>query len=132
MVRLTADDFFTGLFAALVSKGIPVISIRNERFEEALAPVFDKLKALAVGQGLDLRFRIRLHPFHNDSTTVRDAIYNAAQSGLISLDNPEYQDIRFKISDTQALKMLEDIPGGKELFLDLAESFIENKDLITV
>jgi len=126
MTNITTDDFFTGLFAALVFNGKKGLSIRNERFDRSLVPVFQKLQELAPSKGLDIQFRIRLHPFHGDSITVRTAIYSAAQHGLISLDNPEYQDIQFKIDKEQANQILGNVPGGKDLFLELAADW---KDL---
>ena len=130
MTKLTADDFFMGLFAALAYKGLNYISIRDERFDKSMAEVFSKLEALAPEKGLDIRFRVRLHEFHNDSITTRNAIYSAAQNGMISLDNPEYQDIRFRIGRGQADEILEIIPGGKELFLKLAEEFVRQYNLV--
>jgi len=130
MIKLTADDFFIGLFAALASTGLNYISIRDERFDKSMAEVFNKLEKIAPEKGLDIRFRVRLHAFHNDSIATRNAIYSAAQNGLISLDNPEYQDIRFRIRPGQADEILETIPGGKELFAKLAEEFLRQYNLV--
>jgi hypothetical protein len=130
MIDMTIDDFFAGLFAALVFNGRKGLSLRNECFDSSLVPVFEKLQQLAPSKDLDIQFRIRLHPFHGDSITVRDGIYSAAQHGLISLDNPEYQDIQFKIDKEQAAQILEDVPGGKDLFLELAKDW--NLDKVAV
>lgn len=132
MVRLTADDFFTGLFAVLSSKGVPGISIRNDCFDKGIVPAFNKLLQVAEKFGLEIPFRIRLHQFHGDSITVRNAIYGAAQRGLVSLDNPEYQDVRFQISRDQAENILHDIPGGKDLFIDLAEEFLKSYEAVAI
>lgn len=132
MLKLTADDFFTGLFSALASEGLVVISIRGDRFDKAVAEAFNKLQELASEKDIDVRFRVRLHQFHNDSITIRNALYSAAQQGLISLDNPEYQDIRFKIKRTQASEILKTIPGGEDLFSELAEDFRKNYDLVPI
>jgi hypothetical protein len=126
--RLTADDFFTGLLAALAYRGRKVISIRNERFDAILADVFADLLSKASDEGLDVRFRIRPHFIHGDSVTVRDAVAAATQADLISLDNPEYQDIRFKIGRDDAEFFLERLPASKDFFLNLADSFLEHYD----
>lgn len=132
MIRLTVDDFFTGLFATLASKGLKSISIRDEGFDKSLVPAFNKLLELAPQKQLDIPFRIRLHQFHGDSITVRNAIYGAAQRGLISLDNPEYQDVRFQIGCEEADEILQDIPGGKALFKDLTAEFLKRYEVIAV
>lgn len=121
---LTADDFFSGLFAALALEGRRKISIRNERFDRALDYVYRKLAKHSQSKGIDLRFRIRLHPIHGDSVTVRDAIAHAAQRDLISLDNPEFQDIQLKLEAPEARAILNSVPGKSALFLPLARDFL--------
>jgi hypothetical protein len=132
MIKVTEDDFFLGLFAALVSKGQTSISIRDDHFDKSVAEVFNKLLESSSKWGLDIRFRIRLHKFHDDSILIRNAVYSAAQRGLISLDNPEYQDIRFKIKPEQANQILQSVPGGKELFSELADDFLRQYNLAGV
>src|SRR5258706_3349066 len=100
--RITADDFFTGLFSAMALKGFTVLSLRNDVFDKAVERVFQKLESIAKYHHYDLRFRIQLHPVHRDSSVVRDSITNAARRDLISLDNPVYPDIRLKISPDEA------------------------------
>src|SRR4051794_28362718 len=99
MAKVTADDFFAGLFAALIEKGQKTLSIRVDRFDPAIASVFGSLQEQAGKHGdLTIRFRVRPHPVHGDSMTVRNALAAAAQRDIISFDNPEYQDIRIKLS----------------------------------
>jgi hypothetical protein len=123
--RVTEGDFFTGLFAALTLRGSSVISVREQRLERALAPVFEEFMKRATSENLDVRFRIRLHPFHQDSITVRNAICHAAQRDLIGFDNPEYQEIRLKLTKDEAERILATLPT-KELFLTAADKFIDS------
>ena len=130
--KLTVDDFFTGLFAALAIKKKTTISIRNDRLDSAISSVFEGLHSRAASEDLDLRFRLRVHPDHGDSIAVRDGLYNAAQRDLIGLDNPEYQDIRLKLSPEYAEKLLETLPGGRKLFLELSEEFLKHYDAVVI
>lgn len=123
--RLNADDFITGLFAGLALAGQTTLSIRGDRFDRIMHGVFDELVERSSDADVDVRFRIRPHPVHGDSMTLRDAISAAAQRDLISLDNPEYQDIRFKFGPSDAAQILDRLPGGSELFNPLANSFLE-------
>lgn len=123
MIRITEDDFFVGLFAALAGRGFRLFSLRNDQFEKAVAKVFDKLKRKAVKEGYDLRFIIRLEDFHNDSIVIRDAVATAASNGIVSLDNPVYQDIRLKISRDESDVFLKTVPGGKALYDELSKEF---------
>lgn len=124
--RLTADDFFTGFLAALARRGHPTLSLRKDRFDKAVAHAFDHLLSNASKNNLNLRFRIRLHPYHQDSQTLRDAITSAVQRDLISLDNPEYQDLRLKIAPDDADFYLKDLPGGEDLYLSLVDRFLDH------
>jgi hypothetical protein len=122
---ITADDFFTGLFAALAVRHIPVVSRRGRRFDEALAKAFEGFRAQSEQQNIGVGFRIRLHPIHGDSVAVRDGIAMAVRRDLISLDNPVYQKIRLKLSSEEGAAILDQMSGEKELFQALADSFLQ-------
>lgn len=126
-IRVSADDFFTGLLAAIAYRGRRRLSIRGERFDAIVASTVEQLRARGGGE-FDLRFRVRPHYIHGESTTVRDAIAAATQADLISLDNPEYQDIRLKIAPATAEEILADMPVDKQVFLELADSFLSAYD----
>jgi len=125
--RLSFDSFFTGLIAALVYRGRRAVSIRGDRFDRTIADVVAHLRE-QYGDEVDLRFRVRPHYVHGYSTTVRDAIASATQADLISLDNPEYQDMRFKIDRDDAEDLLDRLPLGREAFLELADEFLRAYD----
>ena len=122
--RLTADDFFTGLFSALAEKKESVFSLRGQRFDKAVEQTFSALVARAPSLSLDLRFRIRLHPIHGDSSTIRDAISRAAQRDIVGLDNPEFQDVRLKVTGKDAPLLLASLPAGPALYAELADRFM--------
>jgi capsid protein len=123
--RLSADDFFTGFFAALTMKRCKTVSRQGQTFDSALADTFDTFQKHAKELDIDLGFRIRLNPIHHDSVVVRDGIAGAARRDLVSLDNPIYQNIRLKLSEEEARKLLERLPGGQELFAGLVEQFFD-------
>lgn len=121
---VTLDDFMTGLLAGLAAEGVSVVSIRGTHFYSSVVKVFTELRAVEGQEGLDLRFRIRLNPVYGDSADVREAITRAVQRDIISLDNPVYQDMRLKIGEDDADLYLKELPGGRELYLRLARSFM--------
>jgi hypothetical protein len=123
-VRITADDFFAGLFAVLAQRERMALSIRVDQFDSVLATVFERLRERA-GDDVNLRFRIRTHPMHRDSPTVQDALGRAAQRDLISFNNPEYQDITIKLASDEATRILENLPGGTDLYKQVADDFLE-------
>jgi hypothetical protein len=122
--KMTAEQFFGGLFAALACKGWRAVATRGEVFQKAVASTFQKLMEQAPEKGIDPRFRIYLDPIHLDSPTIWDSVSKAAQRDLISLANPEFVDIEIKLSKNGAQSLLSAIPGGVGLFAELAEHFV--------
>jgi hypothetical protein len=122
--RITADDFFAGLFAALAERGEKTLSIRIDQFDPVIKGLFDYLAENAEQEDVQLRFRIKPHPIHRDSLTVQGALARAAQRDLISFDNPEYQDIRIKLGTEEARRILKGLPGAPDLYERLAERFV--------
>jgi hypothetical protein len=123
--RMTADDFFAGLFAALAVRGLTTFSIRIDQFDPFITSVFKGLTHRAAESKINLRFRINPHPLHQDSLTIQGALARAAQRDLISFDNPEYQDIHIKLARDEAMRVLEGLPGGPMLYESLADEFID-------
>ena len=123
--RFTTDDFVTGILAALVLRNIPTISRQDIRLDGAFAKVFSEdLGEQAELHNLDIRFRIRQHPIHGDSFTLRDAILSAALRGLLTFDVPG-GDIRLQINASWAQDILSGLPGSPEMYKGLAAKFVE-------
>jgi hypothetical protein len=121
---LYMPDFMTGMLAALAVKSVPVLSLRSNRLDQAFARLNEDIKREALASGLDPKFRILLHPVHQDSSQLQQAIYEAAQRDLVSLDNPEFQRVRLKISPDEALAYFAGLPGPKEMYFRLAERLL--------
>lgn len=126
--RLSFDSFFTALLAGIASRGRRTISIRGDHFDQLIARVAEDLRNRYPADELDLRFQVQPHYIHGYSETVRDGIAAATQADLISLDNPEYQDIRFKIDRDEADDILERMPLERDVFLSLADEFLKGYD----
>lgn len=122
--QVSEDDFFTGLFAALAARRLETVGHTDERFFQAVARAFARLQAEAEARHLDVRFRVRLHPIHRDSEVIREGLSRAARARLVSLDNPSFKSVRLCISPAEADHFLRRLPGGRELYEDLAESFV--------
>jgi hypothetical protein len=125
--RLSFDSFFTGLLAGLVCRGRRAVSIRGDRFDRTVAELAADLQK-RYGDEVTIRFRVKPHYVHGYSSTVRDAIAAATQADLISLDNPEYQDMRFKIGVEEAERLLSRLPLDKNVYLELADAFLRSYD----
>lgn len=126
--RVTADNFVTGIFGVLAKRGYTKVSIRTDMLDEAMAKAFTRLAERAKASDLDLRFRVN-RDLYGTSPVIRTAISRAAQRDLISLDNPEYQDIRFT-ANARSLD-LDHLPGGSAMYKELADVFIASYEART-
>ncbi len=123
---VSVDDFITGLLAGFADADVSSLSIRGAEFYRAIEDAFTALASAATELRLDLRFRVFLDPVYGDSPVVRDAISSAVQRDLVSLDNPEYQDMRLKIGHEEAVLLLKSLPGGRDLYTGLARHFLDS------
>ena len=121
--RMTEIDFFIGIFAALSSRDRKTL-LFNDSFERAMERVFRELTDYAKKKGVELRFRIRLHPFHGDSQTIYRGILTAAQMGIIALDSPGNRIIRIRLTKERANAILGHVTGGK-LFIEFTDRIID-------
>lgn len=120
---VSLDDFMTGLIAGLAKLGVDVVSIRENLFYKAVIDAFEVFKTEAQIAGVSPRFRLRLNRVYGDSPDIRDALTRAVQRDLVSLDNPEYLDVRLKISRGDADLYLERLAGNADMYLDAAREF---------
>lgn len=123
---LYLSDFMTGLLAALAQKHIQSLSLRKTHLDRAFAETFRDLEEEAKKSDLLVRFRIRTHPLHHDSPAILQALYDAAKRDLISLDNPEFQDVRLKIAANEASAYFRSLPGDEAMYVRLAEAFLRH------
>ena len=124
---VTVNDFMSGLIATCATRGISTLSLRGDAFFEAMKAAYEALRAIAPSEGLELRFRIILDEIYGDSPTVREAISTAVQRNLISLDNPEYQDMRVKFGRYEADKILAGLPGRPEVYAAVTDAYLEHE-----
>jgi len=124
-IRLSSEQFLAGLLASLALRSWDRISIRGDRFDRASAAAFEELERLGDNYHVRPRFYIVPHPTYGDSTVMRDAIARLAQWDLLSLDNPEYQDLRLKISPSYAEQVFDRLGLDRALFRALADRFVE-------
>ena len=121
--RSTLDklDFGVGLVAGLVLRGETTINERNlavlhESFLEAFKVVEKQL-----GRE-NLRFAIILHRVHRTSTDVFNIM--SYWLGLWATRDSPGTIYRFKMNEDSAEKILEGLPGGRQMFLDATDAFL--------
>ena len=129
---VTVDDLMTGLIATCAMRGLSTLSLRGDRFFEAIEASYRELERLAPDAGLDVRFTVLLDRVYRDSPVVREAVSTAVQRNLISLDNPEYQEMRIKFSRDEAARLLKDLPGDARVYDRIADVYLEDQPVPVV
>lgn len=118
------NQLLTGLFSVLAQRGVSTISIRTDRVDEVLVQVYKELEKRAAADRLELTFQIR-RGLHGTSSQLRKALKLAALRDRVSIDNPEYQDIRLSATKLP-YEHLDRLPGSKGLYEDLADIFLSS------
>jgi hypothetical protein len=122
--ELSADDFIAGLFAALAKRRVKTLSMREDNFYAGTRASFEKLQFLSGGDNaIRLNFRVILDPLYGDSSVIREALNSAIQRRLVSLDNPEFVDIRMKFGPDEAVELIDRLPGDPSWYDQLADAF---------
>jgi 3-dehydroquinate dehydratase len=119
---LSLNQLLTGLFSVLAQRGISTISIRTDRVDEVLVQVYEQLEKTADAESVELTFQIR-QGLHGTSSQLRRALKLAALRDRVSIDNPEYQDIRLSESKLP-YEHLSRLPGSEKMYEELADTFL--------
>ena len=115
----------TGFLAALAARHVSVVSIRDTEFYAAVVRTFNELERVADQRNLRLKFWLTQDATHGDAPEVREGITKAVQRDLVSLDNPTYTQMRLKITEADAQRYLNRVPGDADLYLSLADVFMD-------
>jgi hypothetical protein len=121
--RITADDFFTGIFAVLTAKNCRSLQY-SKNFEKDMEKLFKEFLPLAEKKDFMVCFRIKLHEFHQDSITVANGLLAARQRGVFHFDGKKHDIITIDFTKEWAESILKDNPWG-ELFQEFSPKIIE-------
>ena len=119
---LSLNQMLTGLFSVLADRGISTLSIRTDRVDRVLVKVYEELATRASEEGLELTFNIR-RGLYGTSSQLRNALKLAALRDRVSIDNPEYQDVRLSV-DKLPYEHIQHLPGSASLYEQLADVFL--------
>lgn len=121
---MTAVDFLTGILAGAALRGETALDLGDTQVDQALAAAYDELLEREEVEDLDIDFQIIPDRMHGDSTVVQDAITAAIQSRLAGRVNPRFQRVQITIDKSWAQTLTEELPGGRQLYIDLAATFL--------
>jgi len=114
-------------FSILKKKDLAsTVRLTDSRVDTAFESIFKDLKSHCEKHGIKLLFRIRTERSEGISRTFRDALPVIAQLNYVSLDNPEFYNIRIVASDNLAEDAIQTSGIPEEYLEHLAREFVGN------
>lgn len=126
---MSIDNLVTGLVSACALRGIRRLTLRGQDLFAAMELAYKRVDEEAAGAGVEVRFAVFLDPIYGDSPVVREAFNMAVIRRLVSLDNPEFQEMSIKISALEAERLLATLPGGPALYEAATDAFLDDSPL---
>ena len=128
MSRLvTSDQFITGVLCELALQGQRRIFLADteadNRFEEAFMALSERAEELNV----ELDFSLRRNPYHGDSETLRDTLYQVRDRGVVAINNPSFKTVDFQLKDSEATKYFDRIPLPKAFFTEVVSRYFSSE-----
>ena len=130
-LSMTADDFMTGILAALALREHRVLDGVDRKFDESMAAAY-RLLVDEADEAIDVDFQIAPDPVHGDSTVVQESLSVAIQGRIASRLNPTFRNIRITVDSDRAHRLLDRLPGGDDLYSKLADAFLGNYSSVGV
>lgn len=124
MQQITEFDFVAGVLATLGSEA-GVLNVEDPSFDRAMEAAYALLCERMEELDLQPTFTISTNEFDGHSTTVDKALAVAIDTRIISRVNPTFQRIRIDIRPRAAARFVNRLPGGSDLFNELADRFRE-------
>ncbi len=101
-VLVTADEFITDLLCSLTLHNVELITLADTmadgRFEGAFADLLDARAEL----GVEVDFSLAVNPYHGDSSTLRETLYDLRERGIVSINNPSFKTVQINVDGDDA------------------------------
>jgi hypothetical protein len=120
---ISIDDFTTGWIAGLASLGVSAVRLEPGRFYRAIVSAYDEFVGLCEERNLRPRFVIQQTEHYEDSPDFRSALERATARDLVSLDSPDFINMRLQYSCEDAHFLFRYLIGGEELYIPVARAF---------
>lgn len=99
---VTADEFVTDLLCSLTLHNVELITLADTmvdgRFEGAFADLLDARAEL----GVEVDFSLAVNPYHGDSSTLRETLYDLRERGIVSINNPSFKTVQINVGTDDA------------------------------
>jgi hypothetical protein len=120
-VLVTADEFVTDLLCSLALHSKKRITLSDTMADSRFEGAFADLLAARSELDIDVDFSLAVNPYHGDSSTLRETLYDLRERGIVSINNPSFKTVTINVDDTDAEHFL----GRSALPRTFIESIIE-------
>ncbi|HVE80912.1 MAG TPA: hypothetical protein VNA68_02100 [Candidatus Dormibacteraeota bacterium] len=123
MTELGERSFVCGLLCGIRLRGVTRMSYTDQWFSECAHAAFKKLKKAARAEAIEINFNIRPHFIHGDSQVAIRGIH--ANQAIAPFEAPYFDGFNLTISESDAHRLLEELPGSLEMWEKVTQAFLE-------
>lgn len=124
VIRITQDDFFTGLIANLAQMGIETIYTTGTQFDTAMESAYNKLAELAEEGDIKVPFKILRDGLHRRSGVAQSLLSNAVQSGVVTRNPSSSHEVHLIPTAETVHQYFKTLPLNPENWEVIAMAFI--------
>lgn len=120
-------DFVEGILTVAAQRGHVSFSVAEPKLDRAMAAAYERLLERA-GNDIELEFEVVPDHTFGDSPTIRSAVNVAVADRRTRRVNPTFRlvETTLVVEPDAAEQFLRRLPGGPELYEDLATVFLKN------
>ena len=99
---VTADEFVTDLLCSLALHSIERITLADTMADGRFQGAFTELLEARDALGVDVDFSLAVNPYHGDSSTLRETLYDLRERGIVSINNPSFKTVQINVDSDDA------------------------------
>lgn len=120
-VLVTADEFVTDLLCSLSLHSVDRITLADTMADSRFEGAFTDLLGARSQLGIAVDFSLAVNPYHGDSSTLRETLYDLRERGIVSINNPSFKTVTINVDEDDAKHFL----GRSTLPRSFIEGIIE-------
>lgn len=120
---VTSDQFITGVLCELALQGQTKIYLADTETDSRFEGAYSALSDRASGYDVELDFSLRRNPYHGDSETLRDTLYQVRDRGVVAINNPSFKTVEFQLKDSEARTYFDRLPVPRAFFTEVVARY---------
>lgn len=99
---VTSDEFVTDLVCELALRKVPTLTLADTMTDDRFEAAFVDLLNAKSDLGIDVDFSLMVNPYHGDSSTLRETLYDLRERGVVSINNPSFKTVGITVDEDGA------------------------------